>query len=229
MDFVDGYHVYYTPHPSHGTRTRKSIPQGEDRTTLYNIATSLGAVWHDVDQFWQEGDHRDYCVEQLAGMGADLILWQDADEIWDADELCEHMEFAWDNPGRDYRVHAVHFWKGLNWVCMDACMPVRFIRPGGSGEVYIPGMGFYHMGYAQSPMLIQYKMTIHGHRAELKKGWFPVYRDWEGPEDTPQCGVHPTNGCDDKTGKPFWTPVPFNRFDIEHLVGDHPYFSDKLV
>lgn len=231
IDFVDEYHVFYTPHPSHGTRTDKSLPDGEDRETLRAIALSFDdVVWHDVTQFYQEGDHRDYCVNVLSQMGADLILWQDADEIWDPDVLSDAMDWVMARDYRDNRVHAMHFWKGLNWVCYDECMPVRFIKPGaGQREGYVPGRGFYHMGYAQSAMLIQYKMTIHGHRAELKRNWFPVYRDWKGPEDTPECGVHPTNGCDDKTHKPFWNPVPFVRFDIEHLVGDHPYFVDELI
>lgn len=234
VDLVDDYHVFYTPHPSHGTQTRKSLPDGEDRETLRDIAKSMGAIWHDVDQFYHEGHHRDYCRDQLFEHGADLVVWNDADEVWDPDVLSDAMDWAmaYGKDGQhalEYRTHALHFWRGVNWVCRDACMPVRLLRRDGVGEAYVPGMGFYHFGYAQSEMLIQYKMTIHGHRSELKRNWFPVYKDWKGPEDTPKCGVHPTNGCDDKTGKAFWVPEPYSRYDIKDLIGDHPYFSDELV
>jgi hypothetical protein len=231
IDFVDSYHIFYTPHPSHGTQTRKSLPAGEDRDTLRTIAAMYGndVIWHDVDKFYQEGDHRDYCIEYLAHEGCDLIIWNDADEVWDPDVLSDAMDFAITGSARDYRTHAMHFWRGVNWVCYDEAMPVRLIKPSGDGVAYVPGRGFYHFGYAQSEMLLQYKMTIHGHRAEIRRNWFPIYRDWKGPEDTPRCGVHPTCECDDKTGKAFWTPVPFNRFDIDHLIGDHPYFCDEII
>lgn len=225
---VDEYHVFYTDHPSHGSTTDMTKPEGEDRETLKRIAESFDCVvWHDVDQFWQEGQHRDYCVHYLTQRGADLILWNDADEVWDLDVLSDALEFAWENPYKEYRTHAMHFWCGVNHVCMDECMPVRIIKPSGEGEGYVPGRGFYHFGYAQSAMLILYKSKIHGHRGEWRPGWFPIYRDWS-PDKTYECGVHPTNACDDN-GKPFWTPVPFDRYDLEELIGDHPYFKDERV
>ncbi len=226
---VDEYHIFYTPHPSHGSTTKMTKPEGEDREALLEIANMFDiTVWHDVDQFWHEGVYRDYCVNYLAKQGADLIVWNDADEIWGLDELSNSLDFAWTHNAREYRVHCIHFWCGVNYVCMDACMPTRIIKPTGLGEAYIPGMGFYHFGYAQSEMLILYKSKIHGHRGEWRKNWFPIYRDWE-PGNEPECGVHPTNECDGETGKPFWMPVPFNRHDIDDLIGDHPYFDDKKV
>lgn len=226
---VDEYHVFYTPHPSHGHKTRRSLPKGEDAKTLRELAEDSGAIWHEVSQFYQEGDHRDYCVKTLAEAGNEIIVWNDADEVWDLDELCRSLDIVAKGDARDYRVHAMHFWKSVNWVCYDACMPTRFIKPSGSGEAYIPGMGFYHFGYAQSELLVQFKASIHGHRAEWRRNWWgDIYKDWK-PTDVHECGVHPTNECDSETGKPFWTPVPFDRFDIEHLIGDHPYFSDELI
>lgn len=229
IDLVDEYHVFYTPHPSHGYQTRRKMPGGEDRDTLYNIASLFDVTWHDVDQFYQEGDHRDYCVVQLTDRGADIIVWQDADEVWDLDELSNSLDFVVEHDARNYGVHAMHFWRGVNWVCLDECMPIRFIKPSGHGTAFIPGMGFYHFGYAQSPMLVAYKKSIHGHRGDWRKKWWSdIYNNWD-PTKTCECGVHPTNSCDDKTGKPFWTPQPFNRFDIEDLIGDHPYFNDEII
>lgn len=227
-DLVDEYHLFYTPHPSHGHKTGMSIPEGESKEVLKSIADIFpNTVWHDVDQFWREGDHRDYCERYLTEQGSDLIIWNDADEVWDIDELSEHIEHAWYNPYKYYRVHALHFWCGVNWVCRDECMPVRLIKPSGDGEGYIPGLGFYHFGYAQSAMLVLYKSKIHGHKNEWRRNWWSIYRDWE-PGMEVECGVHPTNACDDN-GKPFWTPEDFDRFDIEYLIGDHPYFSDERV
>ena len=227
--FVDEHHIFYTSHPSHGHRTNSTVPAHETKEVLYNIASQFEhVVWHDEDRFWGEGEQRDYCADFLANNGADLILWVDADEIWDMDVLSDVLDFARDFEFRELRVHATHFWKGLNWVCVDQCMPVRVIKPSGHGEGFMPGMGFWHMGYAISQITMLYKWRIHGHKNEVRKGWYPIYRDWEGPQDTPKCGVHPTNECSDD-GKAFWVPEKFNRWDIEHLIGDHPYFNDELV
>jgi len=226
---IDEYHIFYTDHPSHGSTTTMTKPEAESRGHLMDIANMFPfVVWHDVDAFWKEGDHRDYCEKYLTDLGADLIIWNDADEVWDLDELSRSLDFAWDNPFKHYRTHAMHFWCGVNWVCNDACMPTRIIKPSGSGEGYIPGMGFYHFGYAQSEMLILYKSKIHGHKGEWRRNWWSMYKDWT-PDKVYECGVHPTNECDDKTGKSFWTPEPFDRFSIEHLIGDHPYFRDERV
>jgi hypothetical protein len=231
LPLVDSYHIFYTPHPSHGSQTNMTMPEGEDRDSLRAIAGIFGdqVIWHDEPRFWQEGPQRDNAVEYLAKQGADLIVWNDADEVWDLDVLSAAIDFAVEGTARDYRTRAIHFWKGVNWVCMDDCMPVRLIKPSGHGEAYVPGMGFYHFGYAQSEMIVLYKSKIHGHRGEWRKNWFSeIYEDWK-PGKVYKCGVHPTNECDDKTGKPFWTPIPFNRADIEHLIGDHPYYSDEIV
>jgi hypothetical protein len=227
---VDRHFIFYTDHPSHGYTTKSSKPETESRSALKGISDSFGnhVIWIDVDQFWQEGAHRDFCVDYLTKQGVDLILWVDADEVWDLDDLAQAIDFTESHDARDYRVHAAHLWKGVNWVCVDDCMPVRLIKPRGVGEAYIPGNGFYHFGYAQAEMTIAYKIKIHGHRAEFRQNWFHTYETWE-PGAEFECGVHPTNACDDKTGKSFWTPIPFNRFDIEHLIGDHPYFNDKLI
>jgi hypothetical protein len=227
--YADKHYVFYTSHPSHGYQTKSTIPEHEREGVLKEIVESFNhTVWLKEERFFQEGRQRDYCADYLASQGADLILWQDADEIWDLDNLDPILRFAWDGTHRDTRVHAAHFWKGLNWVCMDACMPVRVINPSGDGEGYAHGAGFWHMGYAISQVTMLYKWKIHGHKGELRRNWYPIYRDWEGPEDTPKCGVHPTNGCSDD-GKPFWVPEPFDRHHIEHLLGDHPYFSDEFV
>lgn len=231
IDFVDRYHIFYTPHPSHGQSTTMTVPDKESRDALRAIAAIYGneVVWHDVDHLWNEGDQRDYCVQQLASAGSDIVVWNDADEVWDPDVLCECLDAVAAGSAKDYRVHAMHFWKSVNWVCYDDCMPVRFIKPSGSGEAFLPGQGFYHFGYAQSSMLVAYKSKIHGHRNEWRRNWWgTIYNKWE-PGQSHKCGVHPTNECDDKTGKPFWTPVPFDRYDIEDLIGDHPYFSDEII
>jgi hypothetical protein len=218
--FVDRVHIFYTPHPSHGTQT-KSRKCPDSRTDLYEIAAPFDVVWHDVDQFYQEGQHRDHAVQVCTDDGADLVMVVDGDEVWDPDDLSETVGMIAGRPERSFGVRVQgHFWRGVNWVCRDACMPIRFINPHGEGTTYdFAGPGFYHFGYAQSKNLVAYKMSIHGHRSEIRPNWF-VYRfsRWEpGITD-----VHPTNVN-------FWNPEAYDRNLIAHLIGDHPYFNDEMV
>jgi len=227
---VDEHYVFYTPHPSHGTTTKMALPVGEDENTLHSIVAQFpNAKWLKTDKFWQEGKQRDYCVQTVFQGGADLIIWVDADEIWDEDVLSEAIDHVLSGDAAEWRVRAMHFWRSVNYVCMDEAMPIRFIKRDGHGIGYVPGMGFYHMGYAQSEMLILYKQSIHGHRAEWRRNWYgDIYKRWHSPEDTPPCGVHPTCSCDDD-GKPFWVPRQFDKYDIEHLIGDHPYWDAGII
>ena len=226
--FVDESHIFYTPHPSHGQRTKSPCP--DSREELHDIASFFPNVhWHDVDQFWVEGEHRDYAKAKCFDAGADLILVVDADEVWDPDYLDQAIQQAYDGPEAEYMSRvAGHFWRGVNWVCHDECVPVRLFKHG-VGLFYLEGPGFWHFGYAISNVTMLYKLKIHGHRAELRERWYPdVYRDWD-PEIVYKCGVHPTNECDSTTGKSFWTPEPFDRNEVAHLIGDSPYFNDDYV
>lgn len=231
LPFVDGWHIFYTDHPSHGYQTQATCP--DTKAELQHIALPMGVQWHDIPpDIRQEGQHRDYAVEWLKNAGADLILWVDADEVWDVDDLQVLFEQAAKTPNvHDFRVKVRgHFWRSVNWVCKDACMPVRMINPHVplGTEAYVSDAGFWHFGYAQSFQTVAYKIKIHGHRGELRRNWLSIYSDWE-PGIVYDCGVHPTNACDDKTGKPFWTPEPFDRMEIADLIGDHPYFNDELI
>jgi hypothetical protein len=66
---------------------------------------------------------------------------------------------------------------------------------------------------------MNYKWLIHGHKGELRPNWHQQkFRNWHpGMTD-----VHPTN--DD-----FWDPVPYDKYQIEGLIGDHPYFPLEII
>lgn len=223
---MDEMHIFYTPHPSHGHSTKARCP--DSREELYGIGEMFPNVaWHDTEGLYYEGQHRDYARHVCIDAGADVILVLDADEVWDIDDLERAIVLQ---PGLWKSRVKGHLWKGVNWVCRDACMPDRVIVPGSNEPRYLDSLGFWHFGYAISMISMIYKLRIHGHHNELKPRWYPeVYRDWKSPADTPECGVHPTCGCDDRTGKPFWAPEPFDRYEIEHLVGDHPIFNEPYV
>ena len=236
--FVDEMHVFYTPHPSHGhQQTRHKCPDSKEE--LHGIVSAFPtARWHETTQFYDEGPQRDYARDFCLEQGADLIVVVDADEVWDPDDLNQSIEEASGKPGLWKSRIKGNLWKGVNWVCRDELSPDRFISPGSHAASrslrssreprYLSGPGFWHFGYAVSMQSMLYKLSIHGHKDELRKDWAFIYQNWKGLEDTPLDGVHPTNTRDSTTGKAFWVPEPFDRREIAHLVGDHPYFNDQI-
>jgi hypothetical protein len=219
VDFVDRIYVFYTPIPSHGHTTEFINPDRE--AELYDIALQFNAVWYSGIYGKWEGQHRDFAVNTCADDGADIVMVVDSDEIWDPFVLTKALEIVDDGVGRNWRVSMRHFWRSLGWICDDGAMPVRFIKPKHKvSDVYVPAnLKCWHMGYAQSERLIRYKMSIHGHKNEIRPNWFSnIFQSWEpGMAD-----VHPTNVN-------FWDPKPFDREQIVHLAGDHPYYNLAII
>ena len=187
---------------------------------LYDTALQFGAVWYS-NVYRHEGEHRDFAVKTCINDGADIVMVVDSDEIWDPGILQNMLSCVKKGDGRIWRISMRHFWRSLGWICDDSAMPVRFIKAAGHGEQYIPaGLKCWHMGYAQSSRLIAYKMSIHGHKGEIRPNWLSEkFSNWKpGVKD-----VHPTN-CDN-----FWDPKPFDRNEIGNLVGDHPYFRMEII
>lgn len=222
-NIVDEIFVFYTANPSHGHGTDLKNP--ETREELYEITKPFSPVWHDAKGYIHEGEHRTYAVASCQAAGADTVVVVDADEIWPQ----EVLQSAIDTVHKDYPVHSYcigmrHFWKGLKWICDDPAMPTRLIRTDVShGAIQYIGDDVgkvFHMGYAQSPAIIRYKQSIHGHKAEWREGWFEnKFMGWKpGDKD-----VHPTNVN-------YWDPQPYeDDGTLEYLVGDHPYYKKDII
>jgi len=218
IDQVDRFHVVYTPHPSHGSRT--DVPPPETRAQLHAAAMAVGpkVVWHDVDAFWQEGPHRDYALSLCQG---DLALVVDADEVWDGAMLERVLRFAYDGAHRDTLVACKTLWRSFNWLCEDPMQPVRVIKKAGTGTAaFAPDGGwFWHFGYAVRDEICRYKWRCHGHLAEFRQGWFEEkWEPWPPVDD-----VHPT--CADH----MWDPKLFDKERLPEVLRGHPFWDLEMI
>lgn len=230
-DMIDDCLISYTPQPSHGHTSTFQCP--ESREELRSIAKWFGATWIEGAYGW-EGQHRDMAVDYCRfTLGADVVLVVDADELWPLHVLNAAIREIRNNGGSSrlpgkWRIGMRHLWRSVNWVCDDAAMPLRFhdFRPGRDQmlEGYLaPDIigKVWHMGYAQSPRIIQYKMSIHGHKNEIRPNWYnDKFLGWK-----PGMGdVHPT--CEN-----YWTPVQLDKTTcgLEALIGNHPYNHDGII
>lgn len=229
QDFMSRQFCFYTPHPSHGHQV--DIPPVETRDELMASIPSNQwdkLAWIDTDQFYYEGQQRDYAL-RIAGQGAGLVLVVDYDEVWPAETLSAVLDYIWRaNSARNWLLNfRGHFWRSFNYICQDDGWPVRVIdtRHGG-GLAYIPKeLGpVWHFGYAISDKVMKYKLAIHGHKDELRPGWFDEkWSAWPPAED-----CHPTNGRKaDGTG--WWDPKPFDKWLLPELMQGHKWWLAERI
>jgi hypothetical protein len=234
IGYVDDVHIFYTPTPSHGHGTTLECP--ETRKDIGNSIAGLFAdygniFWHDTDGFAHEGLQRHHAVDVCVMNGADVVLVVDADELWSPDVLnraIKHVSEVEDVQG--FCIGMRHFWRSVYWVMDDACMPTRLIRPKNpiQGVQYLgDDIGkVFHMGYAQSPRIIEYKQAIHGHKMEWRKNWFEEkFMAWSPENLLADC--HPTN-------ENFWNPDMIDItspdfHELHELIFDHPYWKVKVI
>jgi len=225
---VERSFIIYTPHPSHGHRTDMLPVESRDELMASIPANEWDKItWIDVDQFWNEGAHRDYALS-VASQNADLVLVVDYDEVYHPHVLDKILNHVWQvNGARNWLVNMLHFWRSFNFVCRDNNWPVRIIDTRhSSGTGYVPKeLGdIFHMGYAIRDEVLRYKMSVHGHKNELRPNWFEErWQAWPPPDD-----CHPTNGKNDE-GVGWWNPEPFDKRELPYVLHNHPYWNLERI
>ena len=226
--FMDRLNVFFTPHPSHGHRV--DIPPIETEDEL--LGTAMLAIpdkleWHKTD-YWQEGPQRNSAVTKCAMAGAQLLLVLDYDEVWPEEVLREALRYVWQqNKAKDWLINFSHLWRSFNWVCTDDAWPVRIMDlRHTSGVAYLPReIGpIYHFGYAITDKVMSYKLAIHGHKNELRPGWFE--EKWSAWPPVDNC--HPTNDRKEN-GEGWWNPVPFDKMKLPEIMRTHPYWNLEMI
>lgn len=224
QSMVDEVIIYYTSQPSYAGVVRTPCPESENDLKS-SIKDWFNVTWYSHDRFNGEGVLRDHVVDLCVNKHrADIVLPVDADEVWEPRVLESALKWSIDNQQtRDLRTGMQHFWRSVNWVCRDEAMPVRLLRPDlPAGDSYLPrefGIPIHHFGYAQSAAIVKYKWLIHGHLNEMRPGWFEnKFLPWKPV----MLDVHPTS-------VDYWQPAAFDKREIHHLIGDHPYYNLELI
>jgi hypothetical protein len=229
-NLMDEVHVLYSPHPSHGHTT--SAPPVESRAEILEAAFAYDpehkVIWHETD-IWNEGQQRDYAVNVLSQRGVQIITVLDYDEIYPYSTLKNILNYVWEiNSARNHLLNFYgHFWRSFNYICKDENWPVRIIDTRHrDGIAYIPReLGpVYHFGYAITDKVMSYKLKIHGHRDELRPGWYEEkWQAWPPVED-----CHPTNGRKEN-GEGWWNPEPFDRYLLPEFMYQHKWFNEEII
>ena len=225
IDAVDEYHVLYSPHGSHGALNQYAPPPGNSEHELRAIAQRVAGDklrWH-TGEWIHEGQQRD-TIYQLAP-NADVVLTVDYDEIWNKNQAEAAIRYALNSHFRGYRIPMIHYWRSFHKAILhDPAYPVRVVCPKrdpSAGETTINILPINHLGYAIPSDLLQYKMHIHGHRAEWRKDidWFS--ERWCNPDATDD--LHPV-------GSDQWNYERVNPLDnLPSWMRLHPFYGMETI
>lgn len=222
---VEQAHVLYTPTPSHGHGTNTPPIESDSDILLAMIEADPDkkAHWYEVWNTRQEGQHRDLAVSTCQRAGADLVVVLDCDEVWPAETLRAALDFVWSqNTARNWLINFTHLWRSFNWCCRDDAWPVRILdlrHTEGTGYVPRELGPSYHFGYAVTDRVMRYKWEIHGHKNELRPGWFA--EKWAAWPPPPDC--HPANE------RGYWNPEPFDKEQLPEFMRAHPFYPLERI
>jgi len=224
IDVVDKVFIAYSPTPSHGHQGSSDNPDSKQK--CYEAAHQNNSTHkiHWIEGKWaHEGDHRDSVFRTYPN--ARLISVVDADEIWHTDQFAAMQEWCLSQPAFAFKQKLRTLWRSFNWIVDDEMMPDRFYRldqPRGTFRYTPREIGiFYHFGYARKPENIRYKLSIHGHKNELKARWFEdKYLAWSPNNNIGD--LHPT--CNN-----IWNAKPFDKSLLPTILENHPYRNLEVI
>lgn len=215
--------ILYSSKPSFGHGTNIGCPETE--TDLMNIAYSASSKveWIRVDVNG-EGAHRGIIFKHAEKGGYDGILVFDADEVFG--DLTEAIEQCFQSKKRNIGFSGfINFWKSFNHVCLDHFTPIRFHNLHNADEngFDVVNAPVYHFGCAQRMPIMEYKLLIHGHFAEIRKNWLEdVYKRWE-PGMIIENGLH-------LTSHNLWSQATdFDKNTLPEILHQHHNFFKETI
>lgn len=219
---VDKILCVYTPAPCFGHNTELLNPDTKEnlQRAIIDIRDPENKIIWTERQGTGEGNQRDAAVDKCRELGAKQVLIVDADEIWDDKILRNFIAEMKNNPKlREFRIRMATLWRSFNMVCFDNMLPTRGINLEATTGYFYPEGRVWHFGYARELHHIEYKMSIHGHKDEIRPGWLERFKNWP---DGGNKDLHPT--CVNT-----WNAEPLNRIFLPGLMMDHPYWDRTVI
>lgn len=224
---VDKIIMVYSPKPSFGFEAPIPNPDTEDelRAQAHRFATKP-IVWHSGT--WpSECQHREHGLALARDEGANTVLVVDSDEIWDPDTAKRCLDIVeTENRAGRWMVHFSNFFRSWRYMVHDQFTPIRIVdlRHPLNIDAYLDEQEhrIFHFGYAQCEAIMRYKWTIHGHQAELRKGWLDRFMGWQpGDRD-----LHP---CVNNLWPQAEPTPPEILAKLQDMMADHPYVNIDLI
>lgn len=217
--FVEKIIMLYTEKPSYGFGTDRPCPESQELLKLIALQASPKVQW-EVCAPGDEGHHRGLIMNYAQDY--DGVLAFDADEVFDQVDLPVALELCFQTDKRYIGFGGyINFWKSFNYACYDGFTPIRFINLRNHGGQGVVSCKVYHFSTAQKDEIMRYKLEIHGHKDEIRAGWFDLtYQLWT-----------PENNFGDLhlVAIGLWNATPFDKTTMPQILKDHPNYNKELI
>lgn len=223
IDDLDRLYVLYSPEGSHGHKSSTPCPdKREDLLAAAQRGAGDKFEWIDAGTFAYEGQHRD-TIFQVAP-NAEIIVRLDYDEIYPTGLLKDILFQVEQTNAQRYRIPFIHFYRSFNTAILhDPAYPIIVTVPSRpDSEMTLQTRPVAHMGYCIPSELMRYKLSIHGHKNELRASTdeytASIYLNRERVTD-----LHPV-------GSDFWNIERVDPLDyMPHWMQDHPFYFKDVI
>lgn len=190
---VDEIIILYSKKPSYGHAASLPIPEREEEHNLFKLFKSLrdypeaaGKIlsWKEVNEK-KEHLHRMHGVNYGVSKNYDLVMTFDSDEIWETNSLLDCLVEALNGSASHYHTNHEgwrHYYRNFNEYCTDGFEPVRLFNLHNYGHRLgrVTANKIYHLGYAVKEDIMQYKLSCHGHKAEMNvEEFFEFWKNYD--------------------------------------------------
>mgnify|MGYP001567218164 FL=1 len=217
--FVDKIMVFYTSNPSFGHGTNHTCPDSGEDLKRIALAASEKVKWVVVAP-GNEGAHRGLIYDYATGY--DGILTIDSDEVFEQEDLPHALDLCFKTDKRYIGFGGyINFWKSFNYACYDGYTPIRFINLHNTGGNGVVPVRVYHFSTAQRDEIMVYKLLVHGHKDEIRPGWYEdIYKAWT-----------PENNFTDLhlVALGLWNATPFDRNLLPECLKSHANYGKDVI
>jgi hypothetical protein len=217
-DHVDKILIIYSEKPTYGHTSNLQNPDSKE--DIIRICEEYGCEFMNITalHIGQENEHRKIGIDYARAEGYDMLVACDYDEVWK--DLDIALEIASKGKAFQYGIRGecwYHFWKSFNEVNTDGFSPIRiFNLKKQKGEDLIVAGTVYHFGYAISRELMDYKISVHGHKTEFGN-W--VDTKWKTYERGRTRYLHPATNA-------YWVETEdFDKTTLPEFMRDHPMYE----
>ena len=218
---VDHIIVLYSSTPTYGFSGQ--LPNPDSKEDIQKICDYFNAELIDItdQKVSRENVHRELAFKYAYNNKYDIVVAVDYDEVWE--NLDEAIDYATNGSVFQYGIRGdqwVTLWKSFNEYVTDGFSPIRLFnlhKKKGTEELIYKGK-IYHFGYAISDDLMRYKLSTHGHKAEIENTWFKD--KWIGYEKGVTKYLHPATDA-------YWIETnPFDKTELPEFMKTHPKYNE---
>src|SRR5574337_2004369 len=216
---VEKIYILSSSEGSHGHKSKMICPETKQQL-IECIPSEFVDKIEWIDGNWtQENQQRNYAHELARTKGYEILVAVDADEVWKPELLKELIQLTYERKANKCLVWMRHLWRSFNLICDDQMRQERIYYLGADANdlIYAPQATnqVWHFGYAIRPELMEYKISIHGHKAEWKNpNWYQqTFMEWPVGDGW----VHPV--CEN-----VWYPKHFDKKELPEFMCVHPFY-----